>query len=395
MKIVDYSPRPSLRNISRALICGLSIITMSCGNALEQAISEKNLSLQNPLGSSPVSTPAKNPGFVTPTGQASVTYAQFQLPENTASAYHHPNARFNVKRCINIGNALEAPREGEWGYTIRDEDLGAVADAGFDTIRLPIRWDQHMQSRAPYAVNILHMRRVRQVVNQARRLGLGVIIDVHHYDALMENPRRETTRFLSLWDQIAREFADAPSNVYFEILNEPTLSISMSQLNALYRQVIPVIRQTNPTRTLIIGGNSWNSVDRMDDVAWPNDPNIVATFHDYGPHEFTHQGAPWMSENYPEGRQWGGRKDLVEFGETYSLARQFQKRTGLPILVGEFGVIDRVPDAQRAYWIKSRRKQIEADGYGWCAWDLDGAFTSYDTKTRQWLPGMLDAFFGP
>ena len=45
-----------------------------------------------------------------------------------------------VQRCMNLGNALDSPeREGEWGYTIRREDLERLKAAGFDTIRVPVR----------------------------------------------------------------------------------------------------------------------------------------------------------------------------------------------------------------------------------------------------------------
>lgn len=301
---------------------------------------------------------------------------------------------FPVRKCMNVANALEAPREGEWGYKVRVEELRAIASAGFDTIRLPVRWDSHMQAKPPYAVSGVYMARIKQVVSQAQREGLGVILDVHHYEDLIENPRGEEARFLALWEQIATTFQNAPNTIYFEVLNEPTNAMSMRELNRLYTKVLPIIRKSNPSRTVIIGGNSWNSVDTMDAIAWPNDKNLVATFHDYGPHEFTHQGAQWTSDDWPLGRTWGGRGDRAELADTYDIAARFQAKRNVPVLVGEFGVIDRVPLDQRTQWVKTRRQYMEAAGYSWCAWDLTGAFKSYDVDGRKWLPGMLDAYFG-
>jgi len=48
-----------------------------------------------------------------------------------------------MRRGINIGNALEAPREGEWGVYIRDEYFRIIKEAGFDTVRIPIKWSAH------------------------------------------------------------------------------------------------------------------------------------------------------------------------------------------------------------------------------------------------------------
>jgi len=300
---------------------------------------------------------------------------------------------FNVKRCMNIGNALEAPNEGEWGYKIRARDFQTIKRAGFDTVRIPIRWDTHTAHRAPYKIDPPFMSRIQTVVSQAQSAGLGVIIDVHHYESLIQNPRRQEARFMAIWSQIADTFRNAPSNVYFEAINEPTREISMTEVNALYAKLVPLIRKTNPTRKIILGGNSWNSVDTLDAVKWPKDANLVATYHDYGPHEFTHQGAEWSEPVMPLGRKWGGRADEAELKDTFAIATAFKRRTGLPLFVGEFGVIDKVPQAERNQWTKMRRKRMEAAGISWCAWDMMGAFKTYDIATEQWRPGVLDALF--
>jgi len=35
------------------------------------------------------------------------------------------------QRCTNLGNTLEAPVEGEWGFIIAESDMQAIAAAGF------------------------------------------------------------------------------------------------------------------------------------------------------------------------------------------------------------------------------------------------------------------------
>src|SRR5262249_49101384 len=48
---------------------------------------------------------------------------------------------FPMRRGVNLGNALEAPNEGDWGYKIETDHLSAIAAAGFDGIRIPVKWD--------------------------------------------------------------------------------------------------------------------------------------------------------------------------------------------------------------------------------------------------------------
>lgn len=310
---------------------------------------------------------------------------QLRLP----AANHFP-----VKRCVNMGNALESTYEGEWGYTIRERDFHTIAKAGFDTVRIPVRWDEHISERPPYTIDPARMQRVIDVVGQAQGAGLGVVLDVHHYRDLMADVSPEdAAKFLAIWDQIARAFAAAPPTVYFELLNEPT-DADMGELNQLYARALQIIRRTNPTRAVMMGGNRWNSLDTLGDVRFPRDPYLVATYHDYGPHNFTHQGASWEDNPAPLGTKWGSRQDWADLKDVVSRARALQDRTGLPVFVGEFGVIDEVPDNQRAQWIKARRIAMEEAGLSWCVWDFSAAFSSYDMSTESWKPQILDALVG-
>jgi len=301
---------------------------------------------------------------------------------------------FQARRCINMGNALEADNEGDWGYKIQARHFQYIKQAGFDTVRVPIKWDAHTQTRPPFMISRPFMERVKQVVGQAQANGLGVIIDVHHYEDFINNPRREFARFQAIWGQISTVFRGAPSNVYFELLNEPTRAISNSDLNQIYAEIIPMIRRTNPTRPIIIGGNSWNSVDTMSQINWPQDLNVIATFHDYGPHEFTHQGAEWMDPIFPMGRNWGSRADYQELKETYVLANNFASRARRQIFVGEFGVIDRIDGRKRAEWLAHRRRAMESSGFSWCVWDFAGAFSLFDLSNNRWRPGVVEALTG-
>ena len=109
-------------------------------------------------------------------GADAVKLAQFGGGARLPAVNHFP-----VKRCMNMGNALESSYEGEWGYTIRERDFHTIAKAGFDTVRIPVRWDEHISANPPYKIDPARMQRVIDVVGQAQGAGLGVIIDVHHY----------------------------------------------------------------------------------------------------------------------------------------------------------------------------------------------------------------------
>ena len=43
-------------------------------------------------------------------------------------------------RGVNLGDMLEAPREGEWGAVMKAEYFPLIQAAGFNSVRIPVRW---------------------------------------------------------------------------------------------------------------------------------------------------------------------------------------------------------------------------------------------------------------
>src|SRR5262245_61215606 len=76
-------------------------------------------------------------------------------------------ANAKLGRGINLGNALEAPREGAWGVTLKAEYFAAIKKAGFATVRLPVKWSAHASSDAPYTIDPKFAERVDWAVDQA------------------------------------------------------------------------------------------------------------------------------------------------------------------------------------------------------------------------------------
>ncbi len=82
----------------------------------------------------------------------------------------------------NLGNALAAPTEGEWGLVLEAEHFRLIRQAGFDMVRIPIRWSAHAQTEPPYTIDPAFFERIDWVLDQARRQRLIAMINMHHYD---------------------------------------------------------------------------------------------------------------------------------------------------------------------------------------------------------------------
>jgi len=84
-------------------------------------------------------------------------------------------------RGVNLGNALEAPTEGEWGVVLQEEYFDLIKQAGFNSIRLPVRWSAHALAERPYTIDPVFMKRVDWAVANALSRGLPIIVNIHHY----------------------------------------------------------------------------------------------------------------------------------------------------------------------------------------------------------------------
>jgi endoglucanase len=306
---------------------------------------------------------------------ATVTLAQDNTPTDTR----------DIARCVNLGNMLEAPNEGDWGLVVQHAWLQTIAGAGFDTVRIPIKWSGHAERDAPYTIDPTFFARIDEVVGWALDAGLQTIINIHHYDEIMQRPAQEHERLLALWAQIAVHYQDYPATMIFEALNEPNSRLDSRRWNAYQADVVEVIRRSNPDRRIIIGPTGWNSMWELDALDLPeNHDNLIVTFHNYEPFRFTHQGAEWAdgSEAWL-GTPWGSTSDHSQLELYFFAVAQWQEAFGLPMLMGEFGVYSRADQNSRLAWTRAVVEQAEAQGIGWCYWEFAAGFGIYDPATGQ------------
>src|SRR5437868_135695 len=175
-----------------------------------------------------------------------------------ATDIHAANKKLG--RGINLGNALEAPKEGAWGVTLKAEYFRAIKEAGFDSVRLPVKWSAHALAKEPYTLDAQFAERVDWAIDQALANKLNIIVNVHHYDQMDTAPEEHALRLIGLWQQIAARYKDRPAAVYFELLNEPHGELSDAIWTLMLPHVLAAVRKTNPTRPVIIGPGHWNGI---------------------------------------------------------------------------------------------------------------------------------------
>jgi endoglucanase len=332
----------------------------------------------------PVPSPTETPMPVTPTS----------APGSTAM----PEPSVTLQRGINLGNMLEAPNEGEWGLFVEEEYFDLIQEAGFDFVRLPVKWFAHTKDvghndgDAGHEIIPEFFTRVDEVVGWALKRDLKIIIDFHHYDELMANPNLD--QFLFMWEQIAEHYQDSPSEVIFELLNEPHDKMDAALWNTYIDYGLMVIRESNPTRDVIVGPVNWNAYDSLPALEIPQDEHLIVTFHYYLPFQFTHQGAEWVEGSDPWlGTTWDATdSEKAEISAHFdSVAEWAERHNNIRILLGEFGAYSKADMASRIRWTEFVAREAERHGFAWAYWEFASGFGIYDPEAGVWREELLRA----
>jgi len=295
---------------------------------------------------------------------------------------------------INLGNALDAPKEGDWGVVLKPEYFRQIKEAGFDHVRLPVRWSAHTDGNGH--IDPTFMARVDWALQQAKDNNLAVVINMHHYEELEKNVSDEAAKFLNMWQEIADHLKVQGESVAFEIYNEPSKSMTAEIWNDLFPRVLSIIRRNNRSRPVVIGPVQWNSISQLDTLRLPADPNLIVTVHYYEPFHFTHQGAEWVGQG-KESDKWLGTTwnasaaEMQAIDKDFSNASDWSSRQNRPIYLGEYGAYSKADMASRVRWTKAVRELAIKHGFSRSYWEFCSGFGAFDAQANEWRKPLLEA----
>lgn len=323
-------------------------------------------------------------------------------PTLAAASTPPPNDAFEANRRlgrgVNMGNAFEAPRDANWGMTIEPGYFSIIKAAGFDSVRIPVRWNAYAATEPPYAIEPEFAAKVDRAVDAALAAGLNVVLNIHHYDELYADPPAHHDRFVALWSQIASRYKDRGPSLYFELLNEPHDKLDDAAWNRLIPPALAAVRETNPERFVVIGPASWNSHRNLPKLQLPDaDRRIIVTFHYYLPFQFTHQGASWAqgADRWLGTRWTGSDEERKALHADLDAAASWAKDHDRPLYLGEFGAYSRADMDSRARWSAAVARAAESRGMSWAYWEFGAGFGVYDRDANAWRAPLKEALLPP
>lgn len=280
---------------------------------------------------------------------------------------------------------------------MHDKHFRLIREAGFNSVRISLHPFRDAGIGEKNKITDAWFGTLDWAVGQSLSNGLTTILDFHEYGVMGQDPIGNKGRFLAAWEQMAERYRDYPDNVVFEILNEPNGELTPELWNRFHSEAMAIIREKNPSRTVIIGPGSWNSINCLEKLELPeNDRNIVVTIHYYSPMEFTHQGASWSDQRDKVGIEWQGTtEERQAINKDFQKAHAWAESHDRPLFLGEFGAFDKADMDSRARYVSCVARQAENMGWSWAYWQFDSDFIVYDIPHGRWVEPIRDALIPP
>lgn len=326
----------------------------------------------------------------------------------------------SIKAGWNLGNELECSAPGQdgesmeisnpkgsinaetaWGNAVVTKKMiTAVKKAGFDAVRIPIRWQCHITNEKAMSIDKAWMARVKEVVGYCLDNDMKVIINVHHEKWLEGRPtyqyeEENCQKLALLWMNIASEFKDYDYRLAFAGTNEvhvrdnwgkPTAE-NLEVQNAYNQTFVDMVRATggnNAKRHLIVQTYVCNPYFGIKNGDFIIPKDVEGNGNNYMSVEF-HYYQPWDYAGLCKYYFWG--EAYKQYGEISpsnekTMTNFFDEvvntwsNKGLGIVIGEWGVTDHYTTGNiekihenMTYYCKFLVSEAHKRGFSTFVWD--------------------------
>ena len=309
----------------------------------------------------------------------------------------------------NLGNSLDSTNDNlnmdsspkkfsmAWGNPEPTKELiEAVKNGGFNTIRIPTTWYQHLyldESTNTYKIDAKWLAYVKQFVDYAYDMDMFVILNVHHENWVNvakftdETYNDASKKLNDIWSRLAETFKDYDQHLVFEGMNEPreTNNPSNSEwgdgdanswnyINRLNKVFVDAVRgqgsSYNKERLLMLPGyHAGNSVSTVRAIEIPeNSGNVALSVHAYNPYFFCMDTSNMANHTYP-GASGYGSDYKTELQTMFNSYKSIIAEKNVPIVMGEFSASDFNNTESRINWAKDYLSMAKDAGIPCVLWD--------------------------
>jgi endoglucanase len=282
---------------------------------------------------------------------------------------------------MNFGDSAQNLLIWSWDKSSYEIYTQLFKAAGFDHVRIPF-----FPERVFKLKGTVKAERYDYAIQTVIDNGMIAIFDLHEYPGYRDGLKLDEEQFISFWREAAERYKDYPDQLYFELANEVYDTISARELSAIINNTISAIRETNPTRKIIVPAPYVNRLETIAATDFPEeDRNLIVAIHFYEPGEFTFQknGA---------GVEWKGTDaEKRAIASVFDTAAAWAIAKDRPVVLGEFGLSKYIPSPDRELWAAFVRETAERRNIGWTYWDLYTSFGLFEPGGFSYDMDMLKA----
>ena len=255
------------------------------------------------------------------------------------------------------------------------EDARLLAELGVNCLRVPVNSRAFERDERPFELREEGFARLARAVDLCAEQGIYTVIDLHavpggqnqhwHSDnptqiaAFWQHPHFQD-RVVHLWRALAERFRGNPWVAGYNLLNEPG-DPTGKVVGPFHDRLVAAVREVDPEHIVFVDGNTYSTDFSI--FAEPYE-NAVYACHDYARAGMSF-GGPYPGYT---GDVWVDR-DALE--ETFLKRTRYQRETGTPIWIGEFGPVytgDPERDEQRYQVLSDQLDIYDRHGAGWSIW---------------------------
>ena len=287
-------------------------------------------------------------------------------------------------------------------YFFNEDDVIFLRKAGASVVRIPLNYRHFEDDAAPFKYKEAGFARLDRALNDCEKHGLYVILDLHsaqgwqnvhwHSDnasriSLLWTVSSYQDRYVALWQEFARRYANRTVIAGYDILNEPCSNNEMGdypwntassykprwdRMNSLFRRVVSEIRKIDSRHIIFLEGDNYGK--QFFGFDKPFDDNIAYSSHNYTPSGF---GPGKYPGTYPSGAGAAGGAEVWDLAkqERFFLEAEgtrFTQQHDVPLWVGEFGSVYNGPSDEDLDRLRALDDQIgifERNGAHWTTWN--------------------------
>lgn len=323
-------------------------------------------------------------------------FLAFSATKSLATPVDQPIEPWTLRNMMGRGVNMKAALGDKYDwwieYTPRHGD--AIEAAGFQSVRVWFFWAGLNSGSPDYTLDPAALADMQAIIDDLLRRNLVVVLvpmELGKYGESdwTKNPSAHKDQYVRVWEQLANHFSDHSHRLVFDLFNEPHNELKKAQLNDWYRSVVPIIRQSNPTRVLLFNGDNWGTASTLKNVEIPAETGkyFMGDFHYYLPMGFTHQGnLPWKGEI--------AHKNTVQ--SEFDKALAWSKQYGVPVVCTEWGSNDKRSLSEREAYHRFIRDELLVRGFPYQQYAFsDAQFKMYDGFAFKWVyPTLRDIAVG-